>query len=189
MTATPPPSTWTRILNPGPVVLVSTLGPAGPNLCTVAWSMPLTKDPPRFVLRLGEGHLSFANAQHSGELVIALPSAELAPQVLLCGRSSGRDGDKWAASGLSPCEVPGFRTAGVAECCANFGCRVTEHTAEGLLVLAAEALVAAPGLLRDDSTLDVERYPLLHHLGGERFYASGSPHSVTPGRRGAPAER
>jgi len=171
----------TRLLNPGPLVLVSTVGAAGPNLCAVAWAMPYDKDPPTFVLALAEGHLTFANLLATGELTIGLPTADLLPQALLCGSVSGREADKWAQSGLTPLPLPGCQAAGIAECAANLGCRLVapELARDKGLVLATATVAYGPAdLLRPDGTVDVARYPLVHHLGGRRFYAAGEIHEL-----------
>ncbi len=144
----------------------------------------MAKDPPTFVLEVGRGHLSFENLMATGELVINLPTIDLVDRVLACGRVSGRDVDKWTLTGFSELRAEGFSTPGIAQCCASIWCRVEDPDlalARGLVVARAEVVVTARDLMRPDWTIDVDRYPLIHHLGGDSFYRPGELVTAAPG--------
>ena len=161
-----------RLLNHGPVVLVSTTGKDGPNICTVAWSCPAAKDPPRLLLVLGRRHKTFENIMETGEFVVNVPGDEMLETVLLCGRLKGREVDKWQRTGLTPLEIEGVSSPAVADCFAHVACRLVDEDLarrEGLVLGQAVASVADPGVMDDDGFIDILAFPTLHHLGSDRF--------------------
>jgi len=176
---TPPPTQtvelpWAyRLLNSGPVLLISSTDGVRPNVCPVAWCATVAKKPPRFVLTVGTGHHTFANIERSGVLGINLPTAELRDLVMYCGSCSGRDVDKFAQAGIQ--QHPGQvlpELPLLSECAAWLECRLTEVLASGdhkLLIVEAVAAACRPGVLDGNHHWSVERYPTLHHLGGSAF--------------------
>ncbi len=85
-------------------------------------------EPPLIACIVSGGDYSFAALRATGECVIAVPAAELAPKVVAVGNTSGRDVDKFASIGLTP--VPAAHVAAplIAECFANLECKVTDTT-------------------------------------------------------------
>jgi flavin reductase (DIM6/NTAB) family NADH-FMN oxidoreductase RutF len=115
-----------QLIEPGPVVLLTTAHKGRANIMTMSWHMMVDFEPPLIACIVSEGDYSFAALRATGECVIAVPALELAPKVVKVGNSSGRDIDKFAAFGLTP--VPAMRVAVplVAECFANLECKVTD---------------------------------------------------------------
>ena len=123
-----------QLLEPGPVVLLTTLrkGRANPrngraNVMTMSWHMMVDFEPPLVACVVSGADYSFAALQATGECVIAIPARKLAAKVVNVGNSSGRDIDKFAAFGLTP--VPAERVAPplIAECFANLECKVVDR--------------------------------------------------------------
>ena len=117
-----------RLLEPGPVVLLTTAEDGRANVMAMSWHMMVEFTPPMLACVVSGGDYSFQALQASGECVIAIPAVELAEKVVAVGNCSGRDTDKFAAFGLTP--VPGKRVAAplVAECFANLECKVVDQT-------------------------------------------------------------
>jgi flavin reductase (DIM6/NTAB) family NADH-FMN oxidoreductase RutF len=115
-----------QLIEPGPVVLLTTAHKGRANIMTMSWHMMVDFEPPLIACIVSEGDYSFVALRATGECVIAVPALELAPKVVKVGNSSGRDIDKFAAFGLTP--VPAMRVAAplVAECFANLECKVTD---------------------------------------------------------------
>jgi flavin reductase (DIM6/NTAB) family NADH-FMN oxidoreductase RutF len=115
-----------RLIEPGPVVLLTTAHKGRADIMTMSWHMMVDFEPPLIACIVSEADYSFATLRATGECVIAVPAVELAKKVVKVGNSSGRDFDKFAAFGLTP--MPGTRVAPplVAECFANFECKVTD---------------------------------------------------------------
>ena len=115
-----------QLIEPGPVVLLTTAHKSRANIMTMSWHTMVDFEPPLIACVVSEGDYSFAALRATGECVIAVPALELAPKVVKVGNSSGRDIDKFAAFGLTP--VPAMRVAAplVAECFANLECKVID---------------------------------------------------------------
>lgn len=116
-----------RLLEPGPVVLLTTARKGRANVMTMSWHMMVDFEPPLVACVVSGANYSFAALRATGECVIAIPARKLAPKVVQIGNSSGRDIDKFKAFGLTP--MPAERVAPplVAECFANLECKVTDR--------------------------------------------------------------
>ena len=115
-----------QLLEPGPVVLLTTARKGSPNVMTMSWHMMVEFEPPLVACVVSSANHSFAALRATGECVIAIPARGLAAAVVKVGNSSGRNIDKFAAFGLTP--MPAERVAPplVAECFANLECEVAD---------------------------------------------------------------
>jgi flavin reductase (DIM6/NTAB) family NADH-FMN oxidoreductase RutF len=115
-----------QLLEPGPVVLLTTAHKSKANVMTMSWHMMVEFEPPLVACVVSSTDHSFAVLRATRECVIAVPSLELAPQVVQVGNSSGRDLDKFGAFGLTPMPAECVAPPLVAECFANLECRVVD---------------------------------------------------------------
>jgi len=115
-----------QLVEPGPVVLLTTVRKGRANVMTLSWHMMVEFEPPLVACVVSNRNYSFATLRANRECVIAVPAVELASKVVKVGNCSGRNVDKFAAFGLTP--VPAERVAPplVAECFANLECRVAD---------------------------------------------------------------
>jgi len=115
-----------QLLEPGPVVLLTTAHKGHRNVMTMSWHMMVDFTPPLVGCVVSSANHSFTALIESGECVIAIPSHELASTVVEIGNSSGREIDKFKAFGLTP--MPAGRVAPplIAECFANLECKAVE---------------------------------------------------------------
>ena len=90
------------LLEPGPVLLLSTAHKGRINAMAMSWHTMMEFEPPLVACVVSSRNHSFAAIDASGECVINLPGAALAGAVVDCGNCSGTDIDKFAAFGLSP---------------------------------------------------------------------------------------
>lgn len=115
-----------RLLEPGPVVLLTTAADGRANVMTMSWHMMMEFEPP-LVACVVSGHgYSFRALKATGECVIAVPAVDLAETVVRVGNSSGRDTDKFSAFGLTPQPAERVGAPLIAECFANLECRVAD---------------------------------------------------------------
>jgi flavin reductase (DIM6/NTAB) family NADH-FMN oxidoreductase RutF len=116
-----------QLLEPGPVVLLTTARKGRANVMTMSWHMMVEFEPPLVACVCSSANYSFDALRATGECVIAVPARKLAAKVVKVGNSSGRDLDKFAAFGLTP--LPAERVAPplVAECFANLECKVVDR--------------------------------------------------------------
>lgn len=115
-----------RLLEPGPVVLVTTAAPGRANIMTMSWHMMMEFEPPLVGCIISGRNHTFDLLRASRECVISIPTVELAKQVVGCGNTSGRRVDKFRKFGLTPCASARVGTPGIAECYANLECRLAD---------------------------------------------------------------
>jgi len=70
-----------QLIEPGPVVLLTTRGEFGPNVMTMSWHMMAEFNPPVMACIVSSGDLSFAALRSIRECTIAIPAVELAGNV------------------------------------------------------------------------------------------------------------
>lgn len=119
------------ILEPGPVLLLSTAQAGRTNLMALSWHCMLDFEPPLVGCVVSAANCSFAALDATGECVLNVPEAGLARALVGCGNTHGDAVDKFAAFGLSA--VPSTRVAvpRVEECYANLECRVADRQLVG----------------------------------------------------------
>lgn len=115
-----------QLLEPGPVVLLTTRRDDRANVVTMSWHMMVEFEPPLVACVVSSANHSFAALRATGECVIATPARKLASAVVEVGNSSGRDIDKFAAFGLTPLPAKQVGAPLIAECFANLECRVID---------------------------------------------------------------
>lgn len=115
-----------QLLEPGPVVLLTTAHKGRANVMAMSWHMMVEFEPPLVACVVSEANFTFVGLRATRECVIAIPARRLVKTVVGVGNASGRRIDKFSAFGLTP--VPGARVAAplVAECFANLECRVSD---------------------------------------------------------------
>jgi flavin reductase (DIM6/NTAB) family NADH-FMN oxidoreductase RutF len=115
-----------QLLEPGPVVLLTTAAGGRANVMTMSWHMMVEFEPPLVACVVSGGDHSFAALRTTRECVIAIPAVGLASKVVEVGNCSGRDVDKFAAFGLTPLPAECVAPPLVAECFANLECKVAD---------------------------------------------------------------
>jgi flavin reductase (DIM6/NTAB) family NADH-FMN oxidoreductase RutF len=148
-----------NVLSPVPAVLVSCGGTKGwmPNLITIAWTGSVCSEPPMLSISVRPERYSYEIIQATQEFVVNVPSLRQVKAVDWCGVVSGRDVDKFAATGLTAAAAMKVSCPMVLECPLNIECRVQQsmplgsHTmflAEVIAVQASSSLIDAKGRLR-----------------------------------------
>jgi flavin reductase (DIM6/NTAB) family NADH-FMN oxidoreductase RutF len=121
-----PVSEIRRFLEPGPIVLVSSASRGETNIMTMGWHTVMEFTPSLVGCVISSGNYSFELIRQSRECVINIPTVDLAPKAVSIGNSTGRDTDKFTSFELTA--VPGSMVKAplIAECYANFECRVAD---------------------------------------------------------------
>jgi flavin reductase (DIM6/NTAB) family NADH-FMN oxidoreductase RutF len=113
-----------QLLEPGPVILLTTAVRGRANIMTMSWHMMVEFEPPLVACVVSGNNYSFAALRATKECVIAIPALKLASKVVEAGNCSGRDGDKFKRIGLTPAPAAYVEPPLVAECFANLECKV-----------------------------------------------------------------
>ena len=115
-----------RLLEPGPVVLLTTAHRGRANVMTMSWHMMVEFEPPLVACVVSDGAFSFTALRATKECVIAIPAVELAPTVVAIGNCSGRNVRKFERFGLTPVAAEHVTPPLIAECFANLECKVID---------------------------------------------------------------
>ncbi len=116
------------LLEPGPVVLVSTAREGRANIMTMSWHTMMEFEPPLVGCVISNGNFTFDSLKATKQCVINIPTVELSKQVVDCGNCSGRTVDKFKEFGLTPMAALCVDAPLIDECYANLECRVVDET-------------------------------------------------------------
>jgi flavin reductase (DIM6/NTAB) family NADH-FMN oxidoreductase RutF len=157
-----------QLLEPGPVVLLTTAYKGRANVMTMSWHMMVEFEPPLIACVVSNANYSFAALRATKECVIALPSQELARKVVGIGNCSGRDGlDKFKKFGLTPEPAEHVAPPLVAECFANLECKVADtRLVNGYNLFILEVVKAWTDPAQN-------RPKTIHHHGYGKFAVDG----------------
>ena len=114
------------LLEPGPVVLLTTSMKGRNNIMTLSWHTMVEFEPPTVACVLGDGDYTFSILKKTRECVINIPTLELAPQVVACGNASGRGIDKFEQFGLTAKAANTVAAPIIDECYASLECKVVD---------------------------------------------------------------
>ncbi len=119
-----------RLIEPGPVVMVSTASGRKANIMTMSWHMMIDFEPPILACVISDRNYTFDILKKTKECVINIPTVELAKKVVACGNASGRNIDKFEEFGLTPSDAACVQAPLIDECYANLECRVIDTKLE-----------------------------------------------------------
>jgi len=152
------------LVEPGPVILVTTHDGTRPNIMTISWTMVRSFDA-ELALTTGPWNHSWTALCDSRECVLAIPTADMIDMVVGIGMCSGADTDKFARFGLTALPARHVRAPLIKECLANIECRV-EEIIERLNLVLLRGVAAHIDAARTDIRL-------LHAVGDGTFTADG----------------
>lgn len=159
-----PIGTAFTLIEPGPVVLVTTRDGGKSNLMTLSWTMVMDFTP-LLALTTGPWNYSYAALRKTRECVIAIPTVDLIDQVVGIGTCSGADTDKFQKFGLTPVKGKQVKAPLVKECLANIECKVVD-------IVKKHSIVVLEGVAAYfDSSRKEKR--TLHAIGDGTFRADG----------------
>jgi flavin reductase (DIM6/NTAB) family NADH-FMN oxidoreductase RutF len=116
------------LLEPGPVVLLTTARAGRANVMPMSWHTMMEFMPPLVGCVVSSANYTFETLRKTGECVINIPTADLAKKVVACGNASGKLVDKFKTYGLTPEAGVIVKAPLIAECYANLECKVVERS-------------------------------------------------------------
>ena len=114
------------LLEPGPVLLLSTAHKGRVNAMALSWHTMMEFEPPLVGCVVSDRDFSFTALKATRECVLNIPTVDLAQKVVDCGNHSGRNLDKFAAFGLTPQPASLVGAPLIAECHASLECKVVD---------------------------------------------------------------
>jgi flavin reductase (DIM6/NTAB) family NADH-FMN oxidoreductase RutF len=115
-----------RLLEPGPVVLLTTSHKGVANVMTMSWHTMLEFEPPLVGCVVSQDDFSFKALNATRQCALNIPTVELSAQVVGCGNASGAQVEKFAKFGLTQAPASLIGAPLIAECYANLECRVVD---------------------------------------------------------------
>ena len=172
-----------RLLNHGPVTIVTSAHGGRRNLMAAAWTMPLDFSPPKVCVVIDRNTLTRELVEASGCFVLNLPCRTQAQTTLDVGSLGGRDvpsGDKFSHYGLATRPASRIEAPLLEGCVGWLECRVIAepHNQQaydlfiGEVVAAwADAEVFSEGRWHfEGATVDRRT---LHYVAGGSFFVTG----------------
>lgn len=114
------------LLEPGPVVLLTTAHKGKANVMTMSWLTMMEFEPPLIGCIVSGNNFSFEALQATRQCVINIPTVEIAEKVVDVGNSSGRNINKFESFGLTPRPSSLVTPPLIAECYAHLECQVID---------------------------------------------------------------
>ncbi len=156
-----------RLLEPGPVVLVTTHGARGANIMTMSWHTMMEFEPPLIGCVISGRNYSFGILNETRECVINIPTVELAEKVVGCGNCSGRRADKFKKFSLTPVKASRVAAPIIDECYASLECKIAD---DGMVEKYNFFVLEVVKAWIDPA----EKHPqTIHHQGKGKFMVAG----------------
>ena len=155
------------LLEPGPVVLLTTIIKEQPNIMTMSWHMMIDFEPPIVGCVISNRNFTFDILKTSRECVINIPTVELAEKVVGCGNTSGRKIDKFKVFGLTQLPASDVKAPLIDECYANLECKVVD----GKMVVKYNLFILE--VLKAWINPAIKDPQTMHHRGRGAFMIAG----------------
>lgn len=152
------------LLEPGPVVLVTTNDGKRSNIMTISWTMVMDFTP-RFAITTGPWNYSYAALRKTRQCVIAIPAADLIDTVIGIGTCSGEDTDKFEKFRLTAVKGKHGDAPLIRECLANIECEIVD-------IVKKHNIVVLDGIAAYVDNARKERR-MLHAVGDGTFIIDG----------------
>ena len=156
-----------RLLEPGPIVLVTTSDKGTSNVMTMGFHMMIQHAPPLIGCVIGPWDFSYQALKKTGECVIAIPTIDLAETVVDIGNCSGDTVDKFERFGLRTRPATDVAAPLLTDCLANIECRVADPS----LVDGYNFFILEAKRIWVDETRKERR--TMHHHGDGSFTVDG----------------
>ena len=156
-----------RFIEPGPIVMVSSAHKGERNVMTLGWHMMLGFEPATIGCFIWDQNRSFSMIRRSKECVINVPTFDLVDAVIGVGNTHKSKVDKFEQFGLTPVEASKVGAPLIAECYANFECKLVDASLMNRYSLFIFEVVKA-------HVATSPRYPTtVHYRGDGVFMVSG----------------
>ncbi len=155
------------------IALVVTAASGGKeNAMTVAWHMPMSKDPPLFAFVTGTSHFTYSLIKESGEFAVNLMPDTHSEIVAAIGGSKGENCDKFSTYSIAKEKSVKTCAPVLADAYAALECKVVEekvYDGHSMIIGEVVATHVQEGIFREDGTVNLEKVLPVLYLGSERY--------------------
>lgn len=160
-----------RLLHPKAAFFLTSVSREGePNVMACAWATPVSEEPPIVVVCVSKESHTAKLIRQSKEYAINIPAKSLLKALLICGKHSGRDTDKFIKAGLKRRKGKKIEAPLIEGCIGHIECKLRKTVEAGECYAFLGDVAAA---YADDRYFDKGLWkasaniPL--HLGGSRM--------------------
>ncbi|MEM2897529.1 MAG: flavin reductase family protein [Candidatus Bathyarchaeia archaeon] len=161
-----------RLLYPRNTILVSCIDSDGKaNIITLAWSMPVSIDPPMVAISVSPKRYSHKLIEETKEFVINIPTMDILEKTAICGKVSGKDCEKFEKAKLTPTPAKSVKPPLIEECIAHLECKLVNQSITGDHTLFIGKVVKAhvDEKVFYEGIFDLKKAKLIYHVGGDRY--------------------
>lgn len=164
---------------PCPVWVIGSYDAAGkPNVMTASWAAICCSQPPMVTVSLRKATYTYGNIMESKAFTVNVPSEEFASEAAYFGSVSGRDVDKFSASGLTPVKSALVNAPYLKEFPLVLECKLVKTIELGLHTMFIGEIVdvkAAESVLGAGGAPDITKLkPFVFAPGNADFYRIGA---------------
>jgi len=150
------------LVYPAPVLVVGSYDSSGrPNLMTAAWGGICCSNPPSITISLRESRYTFHNIIKTKGFTVNIPSEEYVEEADYVGMVSGKDEDKFQATGLTEEKAEFVEAPSVKEFPVVLECRLSDTHEVGVHTQFIGTIVDVKA---EESILDEKGLPLLEKV-------------------------
>ncbi len=167
-----------RLLNPGPVAIVTTAWRGAANAAPIAWTAPLAMEPPLVGCVIHPYRHTADMIRFSEEFAINIPGPSLLKQVAFLGSQSGLNNNKLEAASLELFSAQRIEAPLIEGCLAWIECGLHDVIAIGdhtLFVGKVTRVQALDEAYAQKWLLKERRYSPLTYIGGTSYAVVGDP--------------
>jgi flavin reductase (DIM6/NTAB) family NADH-FMN oxidoreductase RutF len=156
-----------QLLEPGPVVMVTTSHEGKANIMTMSWHMMVDFEPPLVGCVISDQNYSFNILKKTKECVLNIPTVDLASKVVGVGNTSGAKIDKFKKFHLKQERASKVKVPMISQCYANLECKVVD------MKMASKYNIFILEIVKAWITPLKKRPRTIHHCGNGIFTVDG----------------
>lgn len=160
-----------HLLHPKIAFFLTSISKKGkPNVMTCAWATPVSEEPPVVIVCVAKEAFTAELIKQTKEFVINIPTRKLLKSLWVCGKTSGRETDKFKKAALKYHNGKKVKAPVIDECIGHIECKLWKTVDAGecyaffgkVLLAYADDKYMKDGLWRKETEI-----PL--HLGGPKM--------------------
>lgn len=165
-------SQWYKVLNPRPVVLISTVNLKGvSNAAPFSFVMPVSCDPPLIAFASSPSHHTVKNILKTKDFVVNIPGHGILKELWVCAGNFPAGVSEIKKANLTEEKSTEVKSPRIKECFAHFECKLFRRYMAGDHLLIVGRVLQAD--VRNDyysggKYLITQANPLMH-IGGKEF--------------------
>jgi len=155
------------LIEPGPVVLLTTAASGQSNVMAMSWHSMLEFEPPLIGCVVSNRNHSYGLLKKSKECAINIPTVDITEKVVGCGNTTGARTKKFKKFGLTAAPAAVVHAPLIEECYASLECRVVDTR------MVAKYAFFVLEVLRAWRDPKIRHPRTIHHLGYGSFMVAG----------------